>query len=78
MCIISGPVTNVNGTKIFVMSSRDGRRQLTVYRNAINTPVENVMCLPVPNIRSVKLEKVYDSLFDDCRLSRGGGRAFLV
>lgn len=57
MCIDSGPVTTVNGTKIFVMPSRDGRHQRTVYRNAINTSVENVMCLPVPNIGSVKLEK---------------------
>lgn len=74
MCVISGPVFSVSGTKIFAMPSQNGKRQLLVYRNAVNTPAENVMCLPVPNVRSLKFEKVYDTLFDDCESSFSRGR----
>jgi hypothetical protein len=69
MCIISGSVNKVAKTKLFVMPSKDGQRQLTVYTNAVDTPKENVMCLPVPYPHSVKFEKVPKKLFEQCKLS---------
>ena len=52
MCIISGPVLSVNSTKILCLPSRNGKRQLTVYSNAVATPDSNAMCLPVPTPKS--------------------------
>jgi hypothetical protein len=69
MCIISGSVNKVAKTKIFCMPSKDGQRQLTVYTNAVDTPKENVMCLPVPFPHTVKFEKVPKKLFEQCKLS---------
>jgi hypothetical protein len=66
MCIISGPVLSVNSTKILALPSRNGKRQLTVYRNAVATPDSNAMCLPVPNPRSVKFERVPKDIFKQC------------
>jgi hypothetical protein len=37
MSIISGPVLSVNSTKILCLPSRNGKRQLTVYSNAVVT-----------------------------------------
>lgn len=77
MCIISGPVLSVNSTKILALPSKNGKRQLTVYRNAVATPDANAMCLPVPNPESVKFEHVPKDIFKQCqrsfdiRLSRG-------
>ena len=39
---------------------------MTVYRNAVNTPNTNAMCLPVPNPLSVKFEKVPKDIFSQC------------
>lgn len=69
MCIISGYVNKVAKTKIFCMPSKDGSRQLTVYTNVVDTPKENVMCLPVPFPETVKFEKVPKDLFKQCKLS---------
>ena len=69
MCIISGPVLSVNSTKILVLPSKNGRRQLTVYRNAVATPDSNAMCLPVPNPHSVKFETVPKDIFTQCSQS---------
>jgi hypothetical protein len=77
MCIISGPVLSVNSTKILALPSKNGNRQLTVYRNAVTTPDSNTMCLPVPNPNTVKFENVPKDIFKQCsksfdiRLSRG-------
>ena len=65
MCIIAGEVRRVAGTKLFVMPSSDGRRQITVYSNKVDTPGANVMCLPVPNPESIEFETVYNDLFKD-------------
>ena len=69
MCIISGPVLSVNSTKILALPSRNGKRQLTVYRNAVATPDSNAMCLPVPNPNSVKFETVPKDIFSQCASS---------
>ena len=66
MCIISGPVKSVNSTKILVLPSRNGTRQLTVYSNVVATPNSNAMCLPVPNPSSVKFERVPKDIFTQC------------
>ena len=69
MCIIAGEVRRVAGTKLFVMPNTDGRRQITVYSNKVDTPGSNVMCLPVPNPSTISFETVYKELFDDCTRS---------
>lgn len=77
MCIISGPILSVNSTKILALPSKNGKRQLTVYSNAVATPDSNAMCLPVPNPNSVKFENVPKDIFKQCsksfniRLARG-------
>lgn len=69
MCIISGLVHTVSATKIFVCPSQNGRRQLTVYQNAVDAPTENLMCLPVPNPTTVQFETVPDDLMVHCARS---------
>lgn len=69
MCIISGPVLSVNSTKILALPSKNGKRQLTVYRNAVVTPDANAMCLPVPNPESVRFEHVPKDIFRQCQNS---------
>ena len=73
MCIISGPVNSVSATKIFAMPSRSGSRQLTVYSNTVNTPADNMMCLPVPYPETVMFERVPADLFTQCERSFTGG-----
>lgn len=79
MCIISGPVISVNTTKILCLPSKSGKRQLTVYSNAVTTSDSNAMCLPVPNPHTVKFEQVPKNIFTQCtnsfdiRMPRGGG-----
>lgn len=69
MCIIDRPVNKVAKTKIFSMPCKEGKRQLTVYTNAVDTPSENIMCLPVPNPWSVSYESVPKELFEQCKKS---------
>ena len=69
MCIISGPVTHVSSTRLCCIPSKNGRRQLTVYRNEVATPDVNAMCLPVPNPASVKFEEVPKDIFSQCSSS---------
>jgi len=69
MCIISGQVHSVGATKIFAIPSRAGTRQLTAYTNTVDTPADNLMCLPVPNPETVEFEKVPEDLFDQCARS---------
>ena len=67
MCIITSTVNSVSGTQIYVSSDETYRRQITIYSNRVNTPVDNAMILAVPNPGSVKFLnfKHYTSLFDD-------------
>jgi hypothetical protein len=79
MCIIAGPVDNVSKTKIFVLPSYDKQRQMTFYSNAVASPMNNLMILPVPHPSSVRLHKVeYDNLFEDLSRSVSGSRGFSV
>lgn len=66
MSIISGPILTVNSTKILCVPSLTGKRQLTIYSNAVVTPDSNVMCLPVPNPHTVKFERVQKDIFAQC------------
>ena len=66
MCIISAAVKRVAATKLFAMPSRDGKRQLTVYTNTVDTAATNVMCLPVPAPATFAFEKVPKDLFKQC------------
>jgi hypothetical protein len=66
MCIIPGPIQSVTNTKIFVLPNQDKTRQLTFYMNSVETPDDNMMILPVPNIQSLQLHTVkYKALFKD-------------
>lgn len=67
MCIIDGRINNVAKTRIFVAPSVDGKRQLTVYSNSVDTREEATMILPVPNPASITLETVHKELFNECK-----------
>jgi hypothetical protein len=71
MCIILGEVRSVSQTKLFVLANQDKTRQMTFYSNAVNTPEENMMILPVPNSsNSIHLHKIkYKEMFDDLKCS---------
>jgi hypothetical protein len=72
MCIIPGPITSVDKTKLFVLPSVDRTRQMTFYMNSVDTPRENVMILPVPNIDTIDLHTIrYKALFTDLKRSVG-------
>ena len=72
MCIIPGPITSVNQTKLFVLPNRNRTRQMTFYMNSVDSPDENMMILPVPNIETLDLHTVkYKGLFRDLRSSVG-------
>jgi hypothetical protein len=66
MCIISGPVTSVNSTKLLCLPSKNRKRQLTIYSNKVMTQEANIMCLPVPNPHSVNFEQVPKDIFVQC------------
>ena len=66
MSIISDRIQSVDSTKILVMPSKNGKRQLTVYSNTVTTPDINVMCIPVPNPHSVRFEYVPADIFSQC------------
>lgn len=55
MCIISKPVQSVSKTQIFAMPTL-GERQLTVYKNHVSSPGENLMILPVPYPETLHFE----------------------
>ena len=67
MCVINGPVTSVNATKILAIPSNDGTRQFTVYANKVDTAADNAMILPVPFPDSVKFHDLstYSEIFAD-------------
>ncbi len=71
MCIILGQVHSVTQTKLFVLANKDKTRQMTFYSNAVNTPKENMMILPVPNSdNSIELHTIkYKSMFDHLKKS---------
>jgi len=69
MCIISGTIEAVTKTNIFVIPSKCGKRQMTIYTNNVSTPESNVMCLPVPNPKTVKFENVSNDIFVECARS---------
>jgi len=68
MCIVSGPTTSISATKIFCLPSHDRTRQLTVYSNAVDSPADNLMILPVPcEASKIAFETVPKDLFSQCR-----------
>ena len=69
MCIISDTVDIIHSTKILVIPSKSGKQQLTVYSNTVITPESNVMCIPVPNPKSVRFEYVPSDIFSKCATS---------
>jgi hypothetical protein len=71
MCIFNSEVIRVSNTQILVTHSTDGKRQLTVYSNKVNTAGGNAMILPVPKggrAASVRFHDLsaYPNLFEDC------------
>jgi hypothetical protein len=71
MCIILGEVASVSQTRLFVLPNNDKTRQMTFYSNAVDSPEQNMMILPVPNSTdSLQLHTIkYKSLFDDLKNS---------
>jgi hypothetical protein len=67
MCIITSTVDSVSGTQIYVSSDETYRRQITIYSNRVDTPIENAMILAVPNPSSISFInfKHYSKVFDD-------------
>jgi hypothetical protein len=64
MCIITGYVESVKGTKIFAMPASDhSDRQLVVYKNEVASIAENLMILPVPYPDTIQFERVSKILF---------------
>jgi hypothetical protein len=69
MCIISGPIEDVDSTKIFIAPNKAGNRQLTIYSNKVaNLSPGNAMILPVPFPQTVEFHNMnsYTTLFEDC------------
>ena len=71
MCIILGEVHRVAQTKLFVLPNNDKTRQLTFYSNAVDSPKENLMVLPVPaKDGPIELHTIaYKGLFQNLRES---------
>lgn len=68
MCIILGQVSSVSSTHLFVVPSVSGTRQLTVYKNTVDSPEDNLMVLPIPHPESLELHKLkYKKLFSQLR-----------
>ena len=66
MCIVPFPVKSISSTKLFVMPSVDKKRQITFYRNDVDSLDENLMILPFPGPNSIQLHTVkYKAMFDD-------------
>ena len=70
MCIVPFPVRSISSTNLFVLPSADGKRQMTFYKNDVDSMEENLMILPYPNSKSVQLHTIkYKALFEDLRKS---------
>lgn len=71
MCIILGEVYSVAQTKLFVLPNKTKTRQMTFYSNAVDTPNQNMMVLPVPSQGGlIKLHTIkYKKMFDDLKQS---------
>ena len=70
MCIVPFPVRSINSTNLFVLPSIDGKRQMTFYKNDVDSMEENLMILPFPNPKSLQLHKIkYKAMFDDLKKS---------
>ncbi len=73
MCIILGEVVSVSQTKLFVLANKDKTRQMTFYSNAVDTPEQNMMILPVPtnggtiNLHTIRYKKMFDDLKQSVR-----------
>lgn len=66
MCIVPFPVNTITATKLFVLPSTNGKRQMTFYKNNVDSIAENLMILPFPNPKSLQLHKIrYKAMFDD-------------
>jgi hypothetical protein len=71
MCIILGEVTSVSQTKLFGLVNKTKTRQMTFYSNAVDSPNENMMILPVPcSNGTIELHDIkYKGLFNDLKQS---------
>lgn len=70
MCIVPFPVNSIESTNIFVLPSEDKKRQMTFYKNHVDSIHENIMILPFPGAKSLQLHKVrYKAMFNDLRSS---------
>jgi hypothetical protein len=70
MCIVPFPVHSISSTNLFVLPSTDGKRQMTFYKNDVDSMEDNLMILPYPNAKSVQLHTIkYKALFDDLKKS---------
>ncbi len=70
MCIVPFPVNSIESTKIFVLPSMDRKRQMTFYKNDVDSIDENLMILPFYGSQSLQLHKVrYKAMFDDLKKS---------
>lgn len=66
MCIVPFPVKSIESTRLFVLPSVDRKRQMTFYKNEVDSFDENIMILPFPGSKSIQLHKVrYKAMFDD-------------
>jgi hypothetical protein len=66
MCIVPFPVNSIESTKLFVLPSSDRKRQMTFYKNDVDSIAENLMILPFPGPDGIQLHKIkYKALFDD-------------
>ncbi len=66
MCIISGQVTHVSKTRIFVAPLLEHSTQLTIYANTVDMHNHGTMILPVPrgDVQFIDLSS-YSDIFDD-------------
>jgi hypothetical protein len=70
MCIVPFPVISISSTKLFVLPSVDRKRQMTFYKNDVDSKEENLMILPFPGSQSLQLHKIkYKALFEDLKKS---------
>jgi hypothetical protein len=68
MSILTDEVRCVENTSIFVTLNMAGTNQLTVFKNNVETPTENLLVIPVPHPSSIKIIDIknYKNIFNDC------------
>lgn len=76
MCIILGEVHSVSQTKLFGVVNKSKTRQMTFYSNAVDSPEENMMILPVPcsdgelELHDIQYKTIFDHLKESVRSTR--------